>query len=269
MEVINRNFFRLIADGTFYCHENIEPMSAYKWEHLILIGEAEGLLPFLKKGISKHKSDNGLNIPDNVYKKLNTIEEWPNDKTNITVTYGKEKYKMPTLSYFVNNIKLKKIVYNEYHSIDTSVVSLNMLELIIKNTNHIMTSGVSLYEIMRLGMFLRQHGHNVDYVKVETWLDRLGLKSMANLQANVLTSFFNFEDDEIPFMLSKDNCAIAMVQQHMKEIKVAIIPGNESTIKQINKRKMRNAIKRFKQAPAEALCRTFSNLAKNLSEIEE
>ena len=61
MEITNRNFFRLIADGTFGSHNDIEPMSAYKWEHLVLIGEAENLLPFLKKGINIHQKDNCLN----------------------------------------------------------------------------------------------------------------------------------------------------------------------------------------------------------------
>lgn len=269
MEITNRNFFRLIADGTFGSHNDIEPMSAYKWEHLVLIGEAENLLPFLKKGINIHQKDNCLNIPDSVYHKLDGIEEFANNKIALNVTHGKEKYKMPQLSYIIGNIKLKKIVYNEYHSIDTSIVSLNILELIIRNTANIMTSGVSLHEIINLGLFLRQHGHNVDFVKVETWLDKLGLKQMANLQANILTSFLGFEDDEIPFMLSKDDSAMTMVTQHIDGIKSTIIPGEDNEIKKASKRKIRNAIRCFRQTPTEAVCRTFSNLAKNLSEIEE
>ncbi len=51
-----------------------------------------------------------------------------------------------------------------------------------------------------MGNYLRTKGDKVDFVKLEKWLRKLRIQRMAQLQGSVLIPFFEFEQDEIPFV---------------------------------------------------------------------
>ena len=63
MDVIKRNFFRLLRSGTFGDKEAVEPMSAWKWERLYHISLMHGVAAFVADGIRRHADDFFLQIP--------------------------------------------------------------------------------------------------------------------------------------------------------------------------------------------------------------
>lgn len=98
------------------------------------------------------------------------------------------------------NRRLIKIQKEERHSIDTSIETLYLLRLLVSNINGILANGISIRGIIQLGQYLRTRGDKVDFIKLESWLRKLHIQRMAQLEGSVLITFFDFEKDEIPFV---------------------------------------------------------------------
>ena len=56
MDIIQRNLFRLLRSGAFGSQEQIEPMSAFKWERLYQIAMLHDVIPYAYKGINTCRS---------------------------------------------------------------------------------------------------------------------------------------------------------------------------------------------------------------------
>ena len=51
MNIIERNFYRLLRVGAFGTKEEIEPISAWKWNRLYQLAEMHDVAPIIYKGI--------------------------------------------------------------------------------------------------------------------------------------------------------------------------------------------------------------------------
>lgn len=275
MEIINRNFFRFLSSGAFGCECDIEPMSQFKWQQTIAAAYLLGVTPYLAKGIVAHEGDSGMNLSGDMMDMIRREAAKADSRITLVSMHVRDKYVMPHLANVMNNIRLKRIVYGEYHSIDTSVTTLNMLEIIIKNINGMMGGGVDMYGLIQLGLFLRQRGQNVDFVKMDTWLGKLGMKRMANLIGSMLILLFGFEDDEIPFVNNKDGKAKDIIKMYMDKAKNTVGSRRAEDMAAVDdelRPKVSIACRGmgyFRYMPAEAVCRTVSDFTRRLSEIEE
>lgn len=98
------------------------------------------------------------------------------------------------------NRRLSKIQEDERHAIDTSIETIYLLRIIVANVNGMLANGINLRGIIQLGDYLRTRGDKVDFVKLEKWLAKLRIQRIAQLEGSVLIIFFDFEQDEIPFV---------------------------------------------------------------------
>lgn len=164
MIVLTRNYFRMLRNGAFGENEPMEPMSKYKWEALYRRAEREEVLSYIKDD-APHIS---INFEDH--------------------TQGR---------------KFRSIAKAEYHAIDTSLDTLDMLNIMLYNIDQTISGHTSLHGIIEMGRFLRKKGDKVDFVKLESWFQKLGVNRMAQLHGSVLISLFGFNIDELPFMTSE------------------------------------------------------------------
>ena len=72
-----------------------------------------------------------------------------------------------------------------------------MLDIIVQATQSIITYGFSLGYIIKIGQYIRQDGHKIDYIKLTKWLHDLHIFRMAQLEASILVDSLGCEDDEI------------------------------------------------------------------------
>lgn len=88
MDVIQRNFFRLLRSGIFGGHEDIEPMSEWKWNRLYHISLMHGVAALVADGIRAHGDCFLMQIPDSQMRTwrdtVSGIEE-DNKRINATV----------------------------------------------------------------------------------------------------------------------------------------------------------------------------------------
>lgn len=271
MDVIQRNFFRILSSGAFNSQSNIEPMSPFKWRRLMQMVDAQQVIPVFVKGINKHSLDEGLRLPDSI---IADIKARMNDNRTLSAKVP-EKVR---LSSRLLNHRLKGIIHNELHSIDTSIEALDILKLIVSNSQSMHTRGMDLDGIITLGQYLRTRGDKVDFVKLDAWLSSLMLHPMAELQGNILISVFGFDEDELPFVTKYDQKAYKLTlrsvsdlakdtaqEWHFKQNSAGFVRNNGAVLR----RNLRRSLRYVGYAPLETVSNFANNFVRSLSEIEE
>lgn len=175
------------------------------------------------------------------------------------------------------NRRLTKIQKEEPHVIDTSMETVYLLRLFVSNANAMLSGGISIRGIIQLGQYLRTRGDKVDFVKLDNWLTKLHLQRMAQLEGSVLITFFNFEQDEIPFVKLVERGAYKLTLRSlyynikdMEDIKFQQSQvGFVHTTGGSMRKNLRRSMRFFGYAPIESASNFFNGFFRSLSEIEE
>lgn len=270
MDVIQENFFKLLRSGAFNDKSVLEVMSAFKWRRLYQIVLVQNVLDYFVRGVNNYANDKQLNLPqiliDEIQTKLD--EEQKRKASPIKIE----------LSNRILKKKFEKIIINERHAMDTSIETLEMLKLIVFNTNAMLNHGISLEGIIKLGQYLRSKGDKVDFIKLEKWLIALHLRRIAQLQGSILINVFGFEQDEIQFVSKVEPAAFALTMKtisnlvkdnasewNFKQNSMGFVQNNGKVFR----RNLRRSYKYMNYAPIETASNFFNNFARSLSEIEE
>ena len=282
MNIIKRNFLRLLRLGAFGENEVIEPMSKFKWEVIFHIANIHNVVGVIFDGIAKNKENEAL-IPQDIILKYKKILDEEGYGIKAQATGSRPSVQLPDagLSHMCNgflNARLKRIRENEPQSADASVETLNMLDIIVQATECTMTYGLSFATILRIGIYLRVDGDQIDFVKLENWLRKLNLTRMAQLEGSILIDIFGFEMDEIPFVNKMEPSAHKIAIEALeKPIRIDIEEwkiSQKSTIFLANNSKammktVKNCMKYFFFAPVEASSNFLHRFASSLSNLEE
>ena len=272
--IINNNLFRLLRAGAFAEKESLEPMSTFKWNRLLQIAEVQDVAEVVKAGLTRCKDDRCIDINNPVFSAF--FERTDTHHTGISggnINYGKVR-----LSNSYLNWRLKKILKESANNEDVTKESLQLLLMIVHNTNQTLNRGITLKGIIELGLFLRNSGHKVNFVALESWLQKLGLVRMANLQVTVLTEFLHFDNDEIPFMQREEPTGRYLTQKslvhtaedtaenwHFRMRTNGMVENNNRVLR----RNLRRSMRYMRFNPFETTSNFFSSFARSLSEIEE
>lgn len=282
MNIIKRNFLRLLRLGAFGENEVIEPMSKFKWEVIFHIANIHNVVGVIFDGIAKNKENEAL-IPQDIILKYKKILDEEGYGIKAQAMGSRPSVQLPDagLSHMCNgflNARLKRIRENEPQSADASVETLNMLDIIVQATECTMTYGLSFATILRIGIYLRVDGDKIDFVKLENWLRKLNLTRMAQLEGSILIDIFGFEMDEIPFVNKMEPSAHKIAIEALeKPIRIDIEEwkiSQKSTIFLANNSKammktVKNCMKYFFFAPVEASSNFLHRFASSLSNLEE
>lgn len=166
----------MLRNGAFDENEPLEPMSEHKWRKVWQMAEADNVTAYLKGDEAHPFTKRAVN--------LNNMKH--------VIPYSRT---------------LRRITEKERHAMDTSVASLELLNIMTHTVEQTLNRRASLRMIIELGVFLRKKGDRVDYIKIEKWLRKLGIKRLTELHASVLIVFFNFNISELPFMRCCSSCA--------------------------------------------------------------
>lgn len=273
MNVIQRNFFNLLQSGALNQFHPLEPMSLFKWNRLLLITQIQDVSPIVLRGMKNHQFDNNAPLPARVIQSLENITA---DRQEHDA--GMTGNSVPQLSNLLFKRRLRKIQQNERHTIDASLISVELLNIIVQNVNHILKRGIPLSGILQLGQFLRTRGDKVDFVKIDTWLEQLHLTRFAQLEGSFLVTMFSFTPDEIPFLhqvepsaeklalMELSNFATTNTQEtNWQQTQMGFIYNNSTTLRHT----LRRTLRYLPFAPIETTSHLIGNFARTLSEIEE
>ena len=265
MDIITRNFFRLLRSGAWHEDEALEPMSHFKWERLGQMVHAQHVEAAVRAGLERLSGeDTWVNLPDGFLSEYQ--EEKAATKTDVQLSNG-----------FLN-ARFHRIVYNEIHAMDTNVASLDVLKIIVGTVGTMLNNGVMIKGLLDLGRYLRTYGNHVDFVKLETWLAKLHLQRMAQLQGSMLVAVFNFEPAELQYIHHLEISAYKLVlrsvyhtandtaeEWHFRQSRSGFVTNNS----QLLRRNLRRSLRYLPYAPLETVSNYFNNFARSLQEIEE
>lgn len=262
MDIISRNFFRLLLSGALKEKEDIEPMSYFKWRRLSQMAYAQQVNCIVRSGVERVTDTEWINVPDG-FLDDDSEEKGDND---------------PIISNKFLNRRFKKIEHKELHAIDTNVGALDVLRIIVSTVSTMLNQGVMIKGILKLGTYLRQKGDKVDFVKLDTWLGKLHLRRMAQLQGSMLIAVFGFEADELPFVRRIEPAAYNLVvrsvlhtandtaeEWHFRQNRSGFVTNNSTLLR----RNLRRSLRYITYAPIQTIGNYLSNFTLSLQEIEE
>lgn len=263
MNIIMRNFFRLLRSGALNEYEPLEPMSAFKWDRLFQMVRVQHVEHAAQRGVRNHQYDERMNIPRRLV-----------DEHAATP----DSSEPPRLSNGLLNRRLRRIVEAERHAIDTNVGSLEVLRIIVGNVSTMLNRGTMLSGLIQLGSYLRNKGDKVDFVKLDDWLRRLHIRRMAQLQGSMLMAVFGFDIDELPFVTHEEPAANKLVlrsvvhtasdtaeEWHFRQSRSGFVQNNSGLLR----RNLRRSLRYLTYAPFETVSNYLNNFARSLQEIEE
>lgn len=264
MDIIQRNFLRLLRCGAFNKREPLEPMSAWKWDKLYQVSRIHGVTPWIAEGLLKCKDDFFLQLKPELWKLFE------NDTTDTAEETASQRLTNPLL-----NSKLRQLA-GEAGADD---VTFNLLQRLISIARNILTQGISLRQLITLGTYLTTTRDPIEYDVLKIWIRRLGMERMARLEGALLVRLFNFSERQIPFAESPgDNDIDHVVQDifHQTEKNAAdwyFTQGKSIFVRSSDSDAMmwhvRHSAKYMRYYPGEAVTNFMSNFAHSLSHIEE
>jgi hypothetical protein len=274
MNIIQRNFFRLIRCGEFKKQEQIEPMSVSKWNKVYQLALMHQVIPSVYAGIQQCRDQFFLHLSDK------QIKEWEKAYIEACRTNKQEEenelLRADHLTNPLLNKKLQAILDDEKSDIATR----QLLLIVIHIARHILNEGVPVYNLVELGKYLSSESHHVDFQTLNKWLKSLGFNPMAQLEGALLIQMFGFSKDEIPFMVSEPDKRVERVAQELTEFtnthteefyfsqdsdSVFVHTSNSSAILG----HIRRSAQYFRYLPSETLTNFFASFAHSLSHIEE
>jgi hypothetical protein len=369
MDIISRNFFRLLRAGAFDEEEQIEPMSAWKWrrtyQYALMHGVSallydgiekcsdqffmqlqpeladawrastndieqesrtlsssltrlyqllnrQQLRPMLTKGLHmaslykrpEHRSVHAIEIFFPFETQGKKADLWARDNgthhneaqrhtlcyqwNNLPVEHQHRLYQLTNrlLNRTLQNIIEAEIRENEpnYITIDNTRMevttnALAMLHVILDIAHSMLNNGISVQQLTDLGIMLRQAGNKTDFVKLQNWIDKLGLKRIAQTAGQLLIELLGFSSDEIPFMSAGKESNLDPILRELflmrndQQAEWSFQQGQDIFVHSTNSSAMmwqtRHSLSNFRYYPAEGITNFFTTFTHSLSHIEE
>ena len=268
MNIIERNFYRLLRAGAFGTEEQIEPLSTWKWNRLYQLSEMHDVAPLLYKGIERCQDQFFLQIPAELLQHWSQAQCHGTDDENDML--APDHLTNPLLDH-----KLQNILDQEDSNTETRTALLHLLG----TSRFIMNAGIPVKRIAELGVFIRQNSRIIDYDKLKHWIEDLKLTSMVQLMAAMMVKLLAFEPDELPFMQQVTDEQMEKQIRDMFRQKNShaeewyFSQGKDIFVHTSNSSAMmwsvRRSAKYFKYYPAETMTNFFTSFAHSLSHIEE
>jgi len=243
IDIITRNFFKMMRSGALNEYVELEPMSAFKWNRLIDIVVAQDVITVASRAIKNHQYEAMFNMPQNLRDRVHQLAAEVEGQ-NIHIEMNSSML----------NKKLNRIQALERRAEDFSKESLDLFNIIIANCQAMLNNGTSTRLIIQLGNYIRVKGNKVDYSKVDKWLRDMQMQKVAQLVGSILITNFSFKPEEIPFVKKVDPKAALIMMHCIMERKTE---------------KHNKGITYFEYAPLENASILIGRLKSRLDTIEE
>ena len=268
MNIIERNFYRLLRAGAFATEEQIEPLSVWKWRRLYQLSEMHDVASIVWQGVVRCSDQFFLQLPAELYEEWSHSQSQNDDEENELLTA--DRLTNPLLNH-----KLQNILDSENSNMETREALLHLLGI----ARFIMNAGIPVKRVTEFGLFLRESTNRVDFMVLEQWISQLHLDTMTQLTAVMLVKLLHFTPDELTFMKpmadeKMENQLKEMFRQKNSHAEDWYFSqGKNIFVHSSNSQAMlwhvRRSAKYFRYYPAETVTNFFTSFAHSLSHIEE
>jgi hypothetical protein len=277
VDIIQRNLFSLLRSGAFQTQEDIEPMSAFKWNKLYQLTVMHNITPFVYDGILRCKNNFFLHLTDK------QKQDWEKAVADYRVKEKKQSdqeedefLRPDRLTNPLLNRRLQAILDDEH----SDLTSRQLLLILLRVVRHLFNEGMPIRQLTELAIFLRSNSQRINFDVVGQWIERLQLTQMAQLSGEFLIRLFNFEEADIPFLKGRKEKGIERIAKELIEFTDTrsqdwyfsqedggIFVHNTNSSATFSH--VRRSARYFKYYPSESVTNFFSSFIHSLSHIEE
>lgn len=236
MDIIKRNFLRLLRAAIFDKREPLEPMSAWKWNQLYKMTNRHHVEPWIDEGIGKYQGD--FFLP-------RSSEQTRFQLISADVSDENTDTGLPELSNPILSQRLEQL--RQEHG--TSDATFELLTRLLNMACHIFQKGLSLRQIILLGTYLHTTKDPLDYEVLNSWLRQLRMVRTAQLAGSLLAELLGMDDEEIAFTDVRHTKRTHQIADELLD--------SDSTHRYV------------RYFPEEALTHFTANIVQNLKDIEE
>lgn len=277
MDIIQRNLFSLLRSGAFQTQEDIEPMSAFKWNKLYQLTVMHNITPFVYDGILRCKNNFFLHLTDK------QKQDWEKAVADYRVKEKRQSeqeedefLRPDRLTNPLLNRRLQAILDDEH----SDLTSRQLLLILLRVVRHLFNEGMPIRQLTELAIFLRSNSQRINFDVVGQWIERLQLTQMAQLSGEFLIRLFKFEETDIPFLKGRKEKGIERIAKELIEFTDTrsqdwyfsqedggIFVHNTNSSATFSH--VRRSARYFKYYPSESVTNFFSSFIHSLSHIEE
>ena len=185
MDIVKRNFFRLLKAGAFHRTEVVEPMSAWKWRKVYELALLHGVETLAFQGVKRLEGQFFFNLPDALR------QQWAAGQN-----VAQEDYE-------IGNRQLAKRLKRLEEETGGSD-SYKVLKASVAVALCLMSADRWVYHLVRLGQIVEQAGDRVDRGQLKQWAAQLRLQHMEQLEGALLVELLGQEAGRWPFDLNID-----------------------------------------------------------------
>lgn len=267
MDIIARDFFRLLRAGAFGSDETVEPMSAWKWKQVYRVAVDQQVAPLLRRGIERLQEQFFLQIPDA------QLDKW---RQAVDVdSEADEPEQQLRLTNRLNDRRLDRIISTTALPSPT----LEVLKALLRAMRHMMDDGRYLHPMVEAAYLLRDEKGRINNEQLAAWSDELHMTHIAQLEAALMHRLLGLPADLLPFAMLDDEKAVEVMtddifsNKHPQSDTLHFSQGNDIFVHTSNSKAMLWQAKRsaryFRYYPSESITNLFSAFAKSLTDIEE
>lgn len=273
MDIILRNFFRLIRSGSFSQNETIEPMSVFKWGKVYQLALIHQVVEPVYQGMLRSKNQFFFHITDQQWALWEkTVKDYQKkDWTEENEFLSGDRLTNPILNY-----KLQNILDDEHTDLSTR----QLLLMVIRIARYILNEGLPINQLVDLGLFLQKNSDRVDFRMLQKWFQSLKLEQISMLEGTLLIHLFGFEAEEILFLQGKTDKNVEKVAEELTKFTKSPMQDfyfsqdpNSIFVHTSNGAAIMGHVRRsaryFGYYPSETVTNFFASFANSLSHIEE
>ena len=283
MDIVARNFFRLLSAGAFGKQDMVEPMSAYKWQKVMHLSILHGV---------EAETYQGLEVLDNQFAvqqvSVALRKKWAALLSTSTERRGGENPLTARFDTLASNKRLSEHLDSLAKRCDVASPEYQLLEKMFCLAYALLTDDRWVVRMIDLGEQIRERSTaQVNQVQLKKWIGKYGLKHMALLEGALLTDLAGFMPEELPtgFLHVSQKSPLLSSRLHALVEKLAsAVPqgqqqirfsqeGNEIFVHTSNANALAKNVRRSARFlpyyPVESISQLFSSFATSLTNIEE
>ena len=202
MDIVVRNFFRLLRAGVFHRQEQVEPMSAWKWRQVWRLSMLHGVEDETWEGVRQLQDQYFMQLTDDLR------AEWERSAgragTGPAPTEGEvegddEEQYNPLTS------RQRKRLVDIAEDTNVRSATYRALVLTVEVANHLLKSGQWLHQLLALGRLLEAESHFIDAEQLDEWASDVGRGRMLQLEGLLLVQLLGVDADNVAFYTPSGN----------------------------------------------------------------
>ena len=265
MEIISRNFFRLLRAGIFGSKEQVEPMSQWKWRQTWQLAVAHGVEAEAWEGVKRLQSQFFMHLADDLWADWErSVHSNISQKDHPVVSGGPVVSEVPEYpEYPVAPVapeapllsrsqqkRLSKIAADA----NVRSATFRLLILATQTANGLLKTGQWVGALLAMGRLLQSEGRFVDADSLEDWADTMHVDRMLGMEGLLMVRLLGFDADAVPFYVPSGNEG---KEERMVEDAVASM------------RATRPSLRFIKYFPQESITTYTASVVQSIKNIEE